>query len=814
MTYVPLFYTSTVLLGPTGKPPTGKLLSDVMKAQETRAAWCPPTVIEQLLEIPGGFEQAAKLDFIMYTGGPLAPAAGDKLCQVTDICQLYGSTESGTQITLIPTRETWQYFEWHPHLSNEMESLGDGTYEMVIHKNLEQLWFRQIYHTFPELDTYRTNDLFVQHPEKPHLWKFHGRRDDVIVLGNGEKFNPVTMEGIVSGDPLVHGALIVGMKRTQAALLVEPRPGHGLSRKDFITQIWPTIQKANAAGPGHGRIYPSKIIIATDDRPFIRAGKGTVIRRHNIQQYEKEIEAVYSSNEEDVPFIGPVLEIPSTSGEIKSVIRGYIASYLPDIAEKITDDTDFFTVNLDSLQTTEFSGYLKSWVKSSPEAEKLLPSPITTRTIYENCSVNKLVSYFERCLNAANGTSLNGDSQSTKTDRISRIHAALGNFTIGLPQKYSIALTGSTGSLGTALLKTLIADPRVGHVYCLDRADNAAERHRATFDAHGTSELLLKNATRVHFLKVNFGEGSRFGLADEDYFHLLNHVDVVIHNAWAVNFNQTLSSFESVHLRGTRSLIDFCHSSPRKPHLSFVSSVSAVQNWSNQYGNIPVPESIVSNPLVSLEMGYGESKYVAERLVEVGARSGLKASILRVGQIAGPLARSSHGEWNKTEWFPILLKTSLSLGCIPNELGLIDWIPVDTLAHIISDLIQKPSAAEQLTVYNLVNPQKSEWKSLLPVVLDRWGLKAVAFADWIEALSNAGANFGEGTKLSLDSLPALKVKEFFVNMAADLKGSSNRAMSFVTTNGKEGSPAMARLGPIDAEAMETWLDQWNFEARA
>ena len=45
MTYLPLFYTSTVLMGPTDKPPNGQMLSDMMKAIKIRVAWCPPTII-------------------------------------------------------------------------------------------------------------------------------------------------------------------------------------------------------------------------------------------------------------------------------------------------------------------------------------------------------------------------------------------------------------------------------------------------------------------------------------------------------------------------------------------------------------------------------------------------------------------------------------------------------------------------------------------------------------------------------------------------------------------------------------------------
>ena len=37
------------------------------------------------------------------------------------------------------------------------------------------------------VDGYATSDLVVPHPTRPGLWKLYGRRDDQIVLFNGEK---------------------------------------------------------------------------------------------------------------------------------------------------------------------------------------------------------------------------------------------------------------------------------------------------------------------------------------------------------------------------------------------------------------------------------------------------------------------------------------------------------------------------------------------------------------------------------------------------------------------------------------------------
>ena len=50
-------------------------------------------------------------------------------------------------------------------------------------------------------------------------------------------------------------------------------------------------------------------------------------------------------------------------------------------------------------------------------------------------------------------------------------------------------------------------------------------------------------------------------------------------------------------------------------------------------------------------MGYGESKYIGELLLEAGVKEcGVPAVICRVGQLAGPVVKG--GVWNKQEWLP------------------------------------------------------------------------------------------------------------------------------------------------------------------
>jgi thioester reductase-like protein len=48
------------------------------------------------------------------------------------------------------------------------------------------------------------------------------------------------------------------------------------------------------------------------------------------------------------------------------------------------------------------------------------------------------------------------------------------------------------------------------------------------------------------------------------------------------------------------------------------------------------------------------------------AKKGLKTCSLRVGQISGGHA---NGAWAMNEWIPIMIKSSVTLGCLPEERG-------------------------------------------------------------------------------------------------------------------------------------------------
>ena len=289
---------SSPVLGPPLIPPSGSLLKEVIKHHDLRALYLPPSVAEQLLAEPNGIDFFKNLDIFLYTGAPFSPEAGEKLSKVTHLCPLYGSTEAFQVPQLQPEPEDWAWMEWNPCFKLEMQPSSDeeGIFELVLFADPTTETMSALNHNLPGVSVHRTKDLFKQHPRKSGLWKYHGRRDDVIVLSTGDKFNPVPLELKIQAHSNLSGALIVGQGRPRSALLVEIKPDISSDERNRLKDnIWPLVKEANQLLSGQGRISHGSIVLSSPQMPFIRAGKGSIVRKLTEKLYQKEIEAFYMS---------------------------------------------------------------------------------------------------------------------------------------------------------------------------------------------------------------------------------------------------------------------------------------------------------------------------------------------------------------------------------------------------------------------------------------------------------------------------------------------------------------------------------------
>ncbi|KAH8885303.1 acetyl-CoA synthetase-like protein [Thozetella sp. PMI_491] len=288
---------STPVIGPADVPPNGDLLKEVLRQQNIRAMYILPFMAEQLLAEPGGLDYFRGVDFVCYTGSPFSPSAGQQLAQVTDLVTLYGSTEAFQTPQLVPAKEDWAYMEWNPHFKHEMQLAEDGLYEMVLFADASTEKRSALNHNFPGISEWRTRDLFKAHPSKSNLWQYYGRRDDVIVLWNGYKFNPIQAELIIGACKLISGVLITGTGRPELALIIEANAKNVGDNEALIHEVWPLVEQTNASNPEHNRITRSMILVVPN-ATFVRAGKGTVVRKLSEQKLQTQISKLYATSKE------------------------------------------------------------------------------------------------------------------------------------------------------------------------------------------------------------------------------------------------------------------------------------------------------------------------------------------------------------------------------------------------------------------------------------------------------------------------------------------------------------------------------------
>ncbi|KAJ5992188.1 NRPS-like enzyme [Penicillium sp. IBT 35674x] len=764
------------------KPMSTNLIVDVIQATHPTAALLAPSLLVDMVDSSIARAALRTLDAVYFGGAPLAPEVGDALEADTKVITLFGSSEMGLLSSFVPQGEkVWGYFEWNPAYGVKMEPQSDGLYELVIPRCPDSRRIHGIFHTFPFLNKYHTNDLFVQHSERPELWKYHGRKDDLLVLCNGEKLNPVSLEEMVESHPSVKHAIVLGQSQFQTSLLIEPITAVDDERA-FVETIWPKVERANETVPKYGRVSKNKIQLASPDKPFKLTPKGTKQRRTIASDYQKEVEAIYEAAEAnegaDVPPLPKSLELEP--------LREYVRNLIMDLLSRsdIKDEEDLYEAGLDSLQTIQLAQTLHTAVAARMQNESTFA--INQQHIYAHSTTAQLAQYLVDVVHVYFPTP---PRLALSTDQ---------------PGQSTVILTGSTGSLGGYLLHQFLKDPKVGKVYCFNRSGNAQSRQRASFISKGLDPSLLDDPARVEFLTVSFGE-AQFGLPDANYNELLGSVNLVVHNAWKVNFNHPLESFEDPHLRGVLEFLWFSHRSAARAHFTFVSSVSTIGGWDSATMGSTVPEAPIESNAV-MEQGYGESKYVGEQLCLAAARdAGIPTTVLRVGQIGGPTTQQ--GLWNVDEWLPSLVKTSVAMGVAPADLGAyrVDWVPVDVLAQIAVELASTRLDEQERHphgVYHLVNPNHVKWDSLVPAIQKKHPeVKILAFEDWLRKLEAVRSPSEDEVRAK----PALKLLDFYRALVGSVLSAEVSVKQV-----RKGSATMAGLGPVTPELLENWLEQWQF----
>lgn len=164
-------------------------------------------------------------------------------------------------------------------------------------------------------------------------------------------------------------------------------------------------------------------------------------------------------------------------------------------------------------------------------------------------------------------------------------------------------------------------------------------------------------------------------------------------------------------------LLDLAISSPlkSKPRFSFISSIAAIF--------LARAQGLVKETRYRLEaaiqMGYGQSKWVAEEICSAAARYAvqkgvsLSVQILRVGQA---VSDTKYGIWNPKEAIPLTVQTASTTGALPVREGsdLHFWLPVVTAAAAFSELVFRSRSDDddkEARVFHVSNRTPLCWRT-------------------------------------------------------------------------------------------------------
>lgn len=281
---------------------------------------------------------------------------------------------------------------------------------------------------------------------------------------------------------------------------------------------------------------------------------------------------------------------------------------------------------------------------------------------------------------------------------------------ISLPQKSisvgNVLIAGATGYLGIHLLSDFL-DNDNGIAYCLIRGeDNTQSKNR------------LKELLRFYFddkyldfldkrIKVLCADltKEKFGLSNDNYVTLTQNVSTVINAAASVNHYGSYEYFYETNVRSVKHLIDFCFKSSAK--LIHISTLSVSGNsFGDEFdGYISETEKHFSESNLyigqPLENVYARSKFEAEKEVLLSMENGLKANIMRMGNLTNRLSDGKFQKNHESNAFLKHIKAMIELGSFPDYLLplYVEFTPIDEAANAVMTITRNFS--EEQTVFHI-----------------------------------------------------------------------------------------------------------------
>ncbi|NWG16780.1 MAG: thioester reductase domain-containing protein [Chloroflexi bacterium] len=361
-----------------------------------------------------------------------------------------------------------------------------------------------------------------------------------------------------------------------------------------------------------------------------------------------------------------------------------------------------------------------------------------------------------------------------------------------------IFLTGVTGFVGAYLLRDLL-ETTGADVYCLVRAytpEHALQRIRQNLDSY----LIWKDDYQRR-IKPVVGDLKlpRFGLAPDAFEKLAEDMDSLYHCGSKLSYIAPYDYLEAANVGGTQEGLRLATSVKAKP-FHFVSSLGILLAYKDLNGG---NEADDLDETKCPEVGYFQTKYVAEKVVRIARDRGIPVTIHRIGLIVGD---SQTGASNVDDFVARMMIGSIQAGYAPDIHNLMDMTPVDFVSAAMVYLSRQPESVGQ--VFHLLNPTPIHWSDIFDLVIEAgYPVKKLAFNQWVEAIEE---------RANPDCNPLHPLLPFFhIDFARRMLGVSDSAYYALGTAATQRALAGSGIGcpPIDRRLIHTFLSRFAHNGR-
>lgn len=785
-----------------------------------------PIVLEMLSKTSEGLQFLRRMELVSTGGAPLSQAVGDLLVREgVHIVSRLGSSECGFLMSSFRDFDHDTDWNWlraqtkleDKELLNFRESSDNpGLFELVVTGH----WPTKLLSNSTD-SCFETKDLYVRHPEHSDRYQYATRVDDTLVLLNGKKFAAGIIESRLRNSDLVEDAIVFGANHALVGAVVIPTEEvtDTESKYALVQSLRPFLnENLNPTLPPHARI-PSELIVVSDPelaRAIPRSSKGTLQRSQAYRQLSTVIDSVYRDYE-----TGTLPGYPDKEALEGEDLRSYVFrlanKVLPRPVASVTED--LHQAGMDSIGATKLKAMINQRIALGSS------NRLDGNVIYDYPTVEALVGLVKKMRAGKEATSKEPQPSTSRQQMQDTVH----HLSADLPKIQTrsskvtgapvTVLTGATGGLGAELLCALLAASSDSKILCLVRADSdeaALKRVQASISDRELSTRIQASAwsSRIYCFASLLIDQETLGVASAHFMNLVQSTAKleVVHAAWSVNFALSFQSFARDNLAALAHLLHFSMQHGAQAFLFCSSIASVLGNQSNDAVKTGsrVLEMASADPATAGSLGYSQSKWVAEAIVERAGLQGLRCAVARIGQLC---SNSVTGVWNESEGWPLMVRTSRELKALPvlSDRLKLDWLPIDTAAKVLTEILCATAKGENserkaifyhvvLPVDVLASQNIPTWSDLLNwLAAGGLAFQKEELSRWLDDVqSNTSRVRGRALLNIWRNLPSGKaVKEAPIQPIVE------------TSRARWASVALQQARPIDAKVIEKTIQHWT-----